>query len=76
MTTRRAFIRQAAGGATLISFGHYLPGLKASSYRRIIGANDRINIAVMGVNSRGSALAGSFARVDNVDITAICDVDT
>ncbi|HEX2969827.1 MAG TPA: Gfo/Idh/MocA family oxidoreductase, partial [Bacteroidales bacterium] len=47
-----------------------------SSYRRIIGANDRINIAVMGVNSRGSALAGSFARVDNVDITAICDVDT
>ena len=40
-----------------------------------MGSNDRIGIAVIGVNSRGS-LARTFANQSGVDIRYICDVDT
>lgn len=76
MTSRRIFIRNAAAGAAALSMGGLLPGFSASSYRRIQGANDRINMAVMGVNSRGNALARTFARLANVEVLNICDVDS
>ena len=50
-------------------------GLSASSYRNIMGANDRINFAIIGVNGRGQALTKSSLAVDNTKITYICDVD-
>jgi predicted dehydrogenase len=76
MDNRRNFIKKAAAGAAAFSLGGLLPGFTASGYRRIQGANDRINVAVMGVNSRGTALARSFARIANVEVTHICDVDS
>jgi predicted dehydrogenase len=39
------------------------------------GANARLNVAVIGVNSRGSVLATGLARTPNVDVVALCDVD-
>lgn len=74
--TRRTFIKTSATGGATILAGGLLPGLKASSYRRILGANDRINAAVMGVNSRGTALATNFARQSDCTLTHICDVDS
>jgi predicted dehydrogenase len=50
-----------------------LPGV--SSYASILGANDRINVAVVGIRSRGSALMGSVYECKNTAITALCDVD-
>jgi predicted dehydrogenase len=48
----------------------------AGSYSRIIGANERISVAVMGVNNRGAALAPNFAAQKNCDVRYICDVDS
>lgn len=76
MTTRRTFLKKATAGAAAISLGGILPGFSASSYRLIQGAADRINVAVMGVNSRGNALAQTFARLPNVEVLNICDVDS
>ncbi len=55
--------------------GSLLPHFSAKSYARIIGSNERIQVSVMGVNSRGDALAQNFAAQDNCDVIHICDVD-
>lgn len=73
--TRRKFIKTALTGAAAISFGGILPGFSAKSYGSIIGANDRIRVAMMGVNSRGLALASNFSSQPNCEVTYVCDVD-
>jgi predicted dehydrogenase len=72
---RRDFIKKAAIGATALSVGGVLPGFSAKSYGDIIGSNDRINVAAMGVNARGFAVANNFARQENCRVTHVCDVD-
>lgn len=74
--SRRSFIKKSAAGLAAISAGGILPGFSARSYSSIPGANDRVLLAVMGVNSRGRALAGTFSKQENVEITYICDVDS
>ena len=69
-TTRRQFIKTASIGAAAIS-------MSASSYARVIGANDRISIGVIGCGSRGidAHMAGvkPFAKEQNIEIAAVCD---
>lgn len=74
--SRREFIKKSAAGTTAILAGGVLPGFSAESYRRISGSNERIRVSVMGVNSRGKALAKNFARQENCEVAHICDVDT
>lgn len=73
---RREFIKKAAMGAAAVSFGGILPGFSARSYGSIMGANDRINVAAMGVNSRGLAVSGNFALQENCEVIYVCDVDS
>jgi predicted dehydrogenase len=77
MSNRRDFIKKVGVGTIGLTFGGALPGFSASSYQRIIGANDRINVSMIGVNARGDAVARNFARqTSHCEIAAICDVDT
>jgi len=43
--------------------------------RQVIGANERINLAVIGLRSRGWSLAEEFMKIPNVRIGTLCDVD-
>ena len=74
--SRRSFIKKSAAGIAAVGVGTILPGFSARSYNSILGANDRVMVAVMGVYSRGTALANSFAKQDNVEIMYVCDVDS
>ncbi|WP_421827435.1 Gfo/Idh/MocA family protein [Larkinella sp.] len=74
--TRRAFIKKTVSGTAALSLGGILPGFSAKSYASILGANERIKVAVMGVNSRGLALASNFALQKNCEVLYICDVDS
>jgi len=42
----------------------------------VIGANEKINMALIGIRSRGMVHAEQFARMPNVRIKTICDVDS
>ena len=42
---------------------------------RVIGANDRINLAVVGIRGRGGGLAEDFSKIENVQVKTVCDVD-
>ena len=76
MSNRRDFIKKAGAGAVGLSIGGALPGFSATSYSRIIGSNDRVNVVVKGVESRGDALAQNFASQSACEVIAICDVDS
>src|SRR5690606_28213466 len=74
--SRRDFIKKAVVGATALSFGGTLPSFSAKSYANIVGANERIRVAIMGVNARGLALASNFSSQSNCEVAYICDVDS
>ena len=74
--SRRNFIKKAVVGATALSFGGILPSFSAKSYANIVGANERIRVAMMGVNARGLALARNFSAQPNAEVVYVCDVDT
>ena len=48
---RRSFIKKTAMGVSAASIGGILPGFSAHSYGNILGANERLKVACMGVNS-------------------------
>src|SRR5690606_6593882 len=75
-TDRRTFVKQTLAGIAATAAGGILPGFSASSYQRILGANERISVAVMGVNSRGRALAVNFAHQSGCRVSHIADVDS
>ncbi len=50
--SRRDFIKKSTLGTAAVYAGGILPGFSAGSYSRIAGANERINVAMMGVHSR------------------------
>lgn len=75
-SSRRDFIKKSVGASVAVAAGGILPGYSARSYNRILGSNEKIKVSVMGVNSRGYALARNFARQKNCDVIHICDVDS
>lgn len=60
-TTRRTFLQASA--------------ISALAATRAWGSNDRINIAIVGVGSRGQAHIGAYAKQPDARIYALCDVD-
>ncbi len=73
---RREFIKASVIGAAGISIGGL--GLSAASYGSIIGANERINIGVIGVRNQGTVHLRSWCLLKdshNVQVRAICDAD-
>lgn len=69
--SRKDFIKQMAlGGAGLTL------GLSAKSYGNIIGANEQLNFAVVGLNGRGKAHMRAINQTPNANLTHLCDVDS
>jgi predicted dehydrogenase len=46
----------------------------ALSYTRILGANDRVRMGVIGCGSRGVGDMNNFLKLNTVDVPALCDV--
>ncbi|MEI6049647.1 MAG: Gfo/Idh/MocA family oxidoreductase [Bacteroidota bacterium] len=52
MTKRRDFIRNLTVGTAGLAIGGAASGFPAKNYSRIIGAGDRLNVAVIGLGNR------------------------
>ncbi|MEZ5043662.1 MAG: Gfo/Idh/MocA family oxidoreductase [Saprospiraceae bacterium] len=75
---RRSFIKKSALATTGITLGAASLPFTAKSYNSIIGANDRLNISVIGVRGQGFGHLrrwSSMAEKENVYVKTICDVD-
>src|SRR5690606_22986895 len=76
MTKRRDFIKQSVLGTAGIAMGSF--GMSAKSYASVIGANDRINIAVIGIRGQGQTHIDRWCALKdsrNVRLTMLCDTD-
>ncbi len=77
--SRRKFVQRVAGSTAGIAvFGSSL-GMSAASYSHIVGANERLNIGVIGCGGMSNAHMKALLQMkksDNIDITAVCDVYT
>ena len=72
MITRREFLDTLATSAAGLAVS-----TAAKSYARILGANDRLNFAVIGLNSRAYAhLSALQANKTAARISHVCDVDS
>ncbi len=71
MMERREFLGTMAGGAAGLAIS-----ASARSYGQILGANDRLNFAVIGLNGRGYAHLSSLqANRARARVACVCDVD-
>jgi len=71
MVTRREFLDALVVGAAGLAVG-----TTAKSYGRILGSNERLNFAVIGLNGRGYAhLSALKANRSAARISHVCDVD-
>lgn len=69
---RREFLDTIAVGAAGLAVSS-----TAKSYSQIIGANQRVNFAIIGLRWRGYAhLAALKANEDTARVSHICDVDS
>jgi predicted dehydrogenase len=75
--SRRDFTsRLGAAAAGLAAGGEFLGAQSnARSTGRIIGANDRVVVASIGIRGQGNSLKRGFATLKNVEIKTLCDVD-
>ena len=76
MTKRRDFIKKSVLGTAGIAIGGM--GLSSKSYSSIIGANDKIIIAIIGIGGRGGAHVSAWCTLKdkrNVQVKTICDTD-
>ena len=73
--SRRHFIKTTALGTAGLTVGGLTSGMSAKSYAKIIGANERINIAIIGLGRRLGAYYDPVSRKDsNVELVYLCDV--
>ncbi|WP_316820418.1 Gfo/Idh/MocA family oxidoreductase [Pedobacter gandavensis] len=75
MLNRRNFIRNSAGaiGSTVLFSALNHPAY--ALYERTIGANDQINIGVIGINGMGWSDLRAALTVPGVNLLALCDSD-
>jgi predicted dehydrogenase len=75
--TRRDFGKRLSVAAGVVAGARFAqPTLGAAPFSsRILGANDRVVVASIGVRGQGNALKRGFARLANVEIKTLCDVD-
>ena len=64
MRTRRTFLKAAAGAGFLT----------AASYRRVLGANDRIRVGTIGFGLIGKRHLLDFMAEPDVQVAAVCEV--
>ncbi len=77
MTKRRDFIKKSVLGTAGLAMGGSL-GFSAKSYASIIGSNERINLAVIGIRGQGKTHINRWCDLKdnrNVQLRTLCDVD-
>jgi len=75
-TTRREFIKQGTVSTAGLAIGAM--GFSAKSYANISGANERLNLAVIGLRNQGTVHLNSYCGLKeshNVHLRTLCDTD-
>jgi len=76
MLDRRHFIQHTAAVSAALAALRTMPLTAAEpAATKRVGANDKIRVAVVGVNGRGMSHVGGFNGVNGCEIVTVCDCD-
>ncbi len=67
--TRRQFLKRSARAATVTGVG-----LTAGSWNRVLGANERVHLGVIGPGGRGQSVLQQFQKNPEVEVAALCEI--
>lgn len=84
MTNRREFLKKSILSTAAVTLGGV--GMSARSYNAIVGSNERLNVAVIGLGKRQphgwGAMGANYVNIlcklqkkCNIQVTSLCDVD-
>ncbi len=73
-TSRRHFLRNSL--LTAAAFKAWPLAAQSFTIPNVIGANDDIRVAVVGLNGRGKNHIEAFSKMKGVRLVALCDVDS
>lgn len=71
--TRREFLKTGAKAVAGIATSDHLRAW--ATPQRVLGANDRVRVAICGLHGRGESHLKGYAALKDVEIAAFCDVD-
>jgi predicted dehydrogenase len=66
--SRRQVLKYAAGATAGVALGPFFPG-------RVLGANDRVQVACVGLRGQGQAHFGNYGKMKDANVKYLCDVD-
>ena len=77
MITRRTFLKTTGLATAGLALGSMngLRSMSASGAARVAGANDKVNLACIGIGNRGAEIINEFDKTGLANIVALCDVD-
>jgi predicted dehydrogenase len=70
---RREFLKTGSKIVAAVSLSKYLPAWTAPP--KVLGTNNRVRVAVCGLRGRGVNHIAAYAKLENAEIAALCDVD-
>jgi predicted dehydrogenase len=77
--SRREFTARLGAAAAGVAVGNSVFGSDANAApyvgKRVLGANDRVVLASIGIRGQGNSLKRGFARLKNVEHKTLCDID-
>src|SRR5438874_10788193 len=74
--TRRRFLSHSTKTASALAVGNLLlPSTRSASQPRRLSANDKMNIAFIGVAGRGGNNLIEILQAEDVNVAALCEVD-
>jgi hypothetical protein len=74
--SRRGFLERAGAASLGVALGGALPAPGVRPVRPSRSANEKVVVAVIGLNGRGMVHAQNFSRLPNSEVAYLCDVDS
>src|SRR6478672_2424810 len=69
--SRRSMLKGSLVAAAAVS----VPSWTAKSWAAVVGANEDIRIATIGLNGRGTSHTDAFSKMKGVRLVGLCDCD-
>ena len=72
---RRKFLKTGSLALAGSGAAFMFPMELLASMRKRVGANDRINVGLIGCNGMGFSDLSSMLKLNEIDVIGLCDVD-
>ncbi len=73
--TRRTFIKSSSTALAGLGLATVLPLDALANAKKLVSANDKINVGAIGINGMGWADLRSLMKIPEVNVVGLCDVD-